>query len=321
MVLIKPLIILEVSQEPKQMDNDRYSIIVPTRNRKDLLLELIRRIDLEDERLIQLIIVDSSDKNFEAEIMILSSKIHFVFTHVRSASIQRNIGVKQLSSQPKYVFFLDDDVKPDIDYFNSLLATIKVGKAVGASGIAIEPKPHDNLESRFTYLKKLFLLDSSKGGMLLKSAVNIPIQNKLKSGIDIYCTDWLIGCSVWDVEIFAKTSFPSNFFGQSLGEDVLFSAKAKKFGKLLVNSKIILEHDMSDIDRPNNKDHYMMWVRNRYIISKELRLSKFNLKYHWSNLGMLLNAILLTLMKNPAGINSIKGIYLGYKSIRHINES
>ena len=78
---------------------------------------------------------------------------------------------------------------------------------------------------------------------------------------------------------------------------------------------------MSDIDRPNKKEHYIMWVRNRYIISKELKLSKFNLKYHWSNLGMLLNAILLTLMKNPAGINSIKGIYLGYKSIRQLNES
>ena len=135
------------------MDNDKYSIIVPTRNRKDLLLELIRRIDLEDERLIEMIIVDSSDKNFDAEMINLSSKIHFVFTDVRSASIQRNIGVKQLSSQSNYVFFLDDDVKPDIDYFNSLLATIKVGKAIGASGIAIEPKPHDNHDSRFMYLK------------------------------------------------------------------------------------------------------------------------------------------------------------------------
>jgi glycosyltransferase involved in cell wall biosynthesis len=303
------------------MDNDKYSIIVPTRNRKYLLLELIRRIDLEDERLIELIIVDSSDKNFEAEIINLSSKINFVFTDVRSASIQRNIGVEQLSSQSKYVFFLDDDVKPDTDYFNLLLATIKVEKAIGASGIAIEPMPQDNLDGRFKYLKKLFLLDSSEGGVLLKSAVNIPIQSRLKRGIDIYCTDWLIGCSVWDVEIFAKTSFPSNFFGQSLGEDVLFSAKAKKFGKLLVNSKIILEHKMSDIDRPNKKDHYIMWVRNRYIISKELRLSKFNLKYHWCNLGMLLNAILLTFMRNPAGIDSIKGIFLGYKSIRHLNET
>lgn len=303
------------------MNNDKYSIIVPTRNRKNLLLELIKRIDLEDVRLTELIIVDSSDKNFKGEIILLSNKIHYIFTDVRSASIQRNIGVKQISNQSKYIFFLDDDVRPDRNYFNFLLATIKDGKAIGASGIAVDPKSYEKLQCKYLNLKKLFFLDSSKGGTLLKSAVNIPIQNRLKKGVDIYSTDWLIGCSVWDVEIFAKTSFPTNFFGQSLGEDVLFSAKAKKFGNLLVNSKIILEHDMSDIERPNKKDHFTMWVRNRYIISKELKLSKLNVKYHWSNLGMLLNAILLTLKKNPAGINSIKGIYHGYKSIRHLYEN
>jgi GT2 family glycosyltransferase len=303
------------------MDNYKYSIIVPTCNRKNLVFELIGRINLNDERLIELIIVDSSDKNFDTDITILSSKIHFVYTDVRSASIQRNLGLKHLSKQSKYVFFLDDDVKPARDYFKSLLVTIREGKAVGASGIAIDPKFRDKPSRDFLNTKKLFLLDSREGGVLLKSAVNVPIQNKLKKGKDIYSTDWLIGCSVWDVDIFTKISFPSNFFGQSLGEDVLFSAKAKKYGKLLVNSKIILEHEMSHIHRPNKKDHYRMWIRNRYIISKELKLSKFNIKYHWANLGVFFNAILLTLVKNPVGIDSLKGIYLGYKSIRHLNES
>ena len=49
---------------------------------------------------------------------------------------------------------------------------------------------------------------------------------------------------------------------------------------------------MSETERPNEKEHYRMWVRNRFIISKELKLSKFNILYHWANLGMFINILL-----------------------------
>jgi GT2 family glycosyltransferase len=305
------------------MGNDKFSIVVPTRNRKEMLISLIKIINLEDKNLTELVIVDSSDRNVENEITILNKKINYVFTNIRSASIQRNVGVKLVSRDSRYIFFLDDDVKPDKDYFNSLLSTIKQSSAIGASGIALEPKFYSEVKSNFltSIFRRLFLLDSKIGGSLLKSAVNIPIQGNLKEGIDIYDVNWLIGCSVWDVKVFSKINFPVNFFGQSLGEDVLFSAKAKKFGKLVVNSKIILHHYMSDIQRPNNKEHYLMWTRNRFIISKELKLSRFNIMYHWANLGMFVNIFLNIPTKGAASLGSIKGIILGYKAIWNIDEN
>ena len=305
------------------MESDKFSIIVPTRNRKKQLIELIKIINLEDKNLNELIIVDSSDKNSESEIVSINKKISYFFTEMRSASIQRNIGVKHISSYSRYVFFLDDDVKPNSDYFNSLLSTIKQSKAIGASGIALEPilnsKTRNNLF--IPILKKLFLLDSKIGGSLLKSAVNIPVQGNLKEGVNLYSTDWLIGCSVWEASVFSKINFPTNFFGQSLGEDVLFSARASKFGKLIVNSNIILQHNMSDIERPNRKEHYRMWIRNRFIISKELKLSKLNISYHWANLGMLINIFLNIPRKRLESLISIKGIFLGYKEIRNVYEN
>ena len=305
------------------MTDDRFSIIVPTRNRKEELTNLIKIINLEDENLIELIIVDSSDRSYENEMIILNKKIRYFFTDIRSTSIQRNIGVKHISNCSKYIFFLDDDVEPNKDYFNSLLSTITLSRAVGASGIALERK-FDNQVNRNPFIsifKKLFLLGSKNGGSLLKSAVNIPIQGNLKEGIEVYDADWLIGCSVWNVNIFSKIHFPTNFFGQSLGEDVLFSAKAKEYGKLVVNSKIILQHNMSDIERPNKKEHYLMWTRNRFIISKELRLSKYNVMYHWANLGMLINIFLNIPKKWSESLESISGILMGYKTIRNIDEN
>ena len=59
------------------MGNEKFSIIVPTRNRKELLVNLIKTINLEDENLTELIIVDSSDRNIESEIAILNKKIPF----------------------------------------------------------------------------------------------------------------------------------------------------------------------------------------------------------------------------------------------------
>ena len=305
------------------MDSDKYSIIVPTRNRKEQLIELIKTINFDDKNLNELIIVDSSDRNSETEIVNLNKKISYFFTIIRSASIQRNIGVKHISNYSKYVFFLDDDVRPDIDYFNSLLSTIKQSKAIGASGIALEPGSNSRAKNNLfiSIPKKLFLLDSKIGGSLLKSAVNIPVQGNLIEGVNLYSANWLIGCSVWEASVFSKIGFPTNFFGQSLGEDVLFSARASKFGKLVVNSKIILQHGMSNIQRPNKKDHYAMWVRNRFLISKELKLSRLNIMYHWANLGAFLNIIMHIPKKPSESLNSIKGLFLGYKTIRKIDEN
>ena len=305
------------------MDSDKFSIIVPTRNRKQQLIELIKTINLEDKNLNELIIVDSSDKSLESVIVSINKKINYFFTDVRSASIQRNIGVKQISSNSRYVFFLDDDVKPDSDYFDSLLLTIKGSRAIGASGIALEPTIKSRARNIWliSILKKLFLLDSKKGGSLLKSAVNIPVQGNLKVGVNLYSTDWLIGCSVWEASVFSKINFPSNFFGQSLGEDVLFSARASKFGELIVNSNIVLQHNMSNVERPDKIDHYKMWIRNRFIISKELKLSKLNIMYHWANLGAFLNIILSIPRKPSESLNSIRGIFLGYITIRHIDDN
>ena len=305
------------------MDNTKYSIIVPTCNRKELLLELIKTINLEDESLNELIIVDSSDKNYNIEIINENKKINYIFTDTRSASIQRNTGIKHLSNNSQYVFFLDDDVKPDKDYFRLLLETIKQSGAIGASGIALEYNFTNNKHSNFLInsFKRIFLLDSKIGGSLLKSAVNIPIQGRFKKNNNLYNSNWLIGCSIWDVNIFSKIQFPKNFFGQSLGEDVLFSAKARDYGKLVVNSKIILWHEMANKERPNKKEHYIMWVRNRFIISRELNLSKFNVLFHWANLGALIGLVLNLPKKKADSLKSIIGIFLGYKALWRINDN
>ena len=130
------------------------------------------------------------------------------------------------------------------------------------------------------------MLDSLVDGKLLKSGVNIPIR-KFKDGV--YESDWLIGCSLWNYEKVKGIRFEQDFYGSSLGEDVIFSVKAKRDGKLLVDSNVILEHLESEIQRPDKTEFWKMWVTNRFrLISNQPNPIISKAAFVWANLGQQL---------------------------------
>jgi hypothetical protein len=57
--------------------------------------------------------------------------------------------------------------------------------------------------------------------------------------------------------------FEEKFTGQSIFEDVIFSARARKFGKLVCDPDLILNHAMTHIGRDSTREHYIKWVKNR----------------------------------------------------------
>jgi len=307
------------------MKNKTYSIIIPTRNRSGLLTNLLQHININDKFLSEIIIVDSSDNKMKKQIFFKNKKIKYFHTTIKSAALQRNIGIKKLKKSSKYVFFLDDDVIPKRTYFQRLIDVLELNNAIGASGIALglnKKRKRNAAYSKFSNLaKRFFLLDSTVGGKLLKSGVNIPVRRRQKTKKHIQEVDWLIGCAAWKKDIFLKIKFHTNFYGQSLGEDVLFSALANKHGKLVVDSKVIITHLESSIMRPDDLNHFKMWIRNRYIISNELNLSKYNLMYHWCNFGKTAQLILCLPLNPKKNLSSLKGILYGYISIWRINES
>jgi hypothetical protein len=164
---------------------------------------------------------------------------------------------------------------------------------------------------------KIFLLDSKKDGILLKSGINIPIRDR-ESGISR--VDWLIGCSAWRFNAIGQTRFESDFLGQSLAEDVIFSVRMKKKGKLVTNSKILLAHDESDIERPNRKDFWEMWVKNRYrLVSISNPGAIGQCFFWWANLGQLLILCYSKVRKRSYSSGSISGLVQGSLSVLRYN--
>jgi len=269
------------------------ALIIPTRNRPDLLRRLLANLEKVSLKPDAIIIVDSSDAGNYFELKSEVIKIHQIMTEYKSAAIQRNIGLDYLfyhknAKDIRFISFLDDDVMVPNDYFELVLKGFtQINDCVGLSGIA---KTSENTRIK---IKRSRLTDwigiTGNPGILTGAAVNIsPIGLREKTEVD-----WLIGCSTWKADCFQNLRFESDFFGQSIFEDVIISARARKLGKLICDPSIVLRHDLAIEGRPMTKVYYTNWVINRSrIFSYDVpNLSKY--KFWLLTLLLLANSVLL----------------------------
>ena len=268
---------------------------------------LVPQLSAQDE----LIIVDSSDDDHLSEDLGLIPHIKYLKTKIRSAAVQRNMGLNELKDS-KYVFFLDDDIAPEPSYFNDCIRILEISGVVGVSGIALNPnsKVLRSYPSGFVGLyHRFFLLDSMRDGVLLRSGVNVPVRDYSDNVFDV---DWLIGCSGWSTKEIGETRFESDFLGQSLSEDVIFSVRMSEKGRLVTVPSIVLSHDESEIARPTKAEFWKMWMVNRYRL---IHVAEFGLtgyfSYWWASLGQF--GILFYSKTRRRGYQpgSIKGLISG----------
>jgi glycosyltransferase involved in cell wall biosynthesis len=289
------------------------SVVIPTRNRNNLLKGSIEAILLNKIEFNSIIIIDSSDDSNFKSLEYLHHKISHVRTKIQSAARQRNIGIRNLNPNEKYLAFIDDDVIVPKDYFCSLIKTLINTDCIGVSGLALNPKTIEkNKNNTFqNFVSRFFLLSSKKEGVVLRSGVNIPVKQHHK---DIFEVEWLIGCSVWNFSKIRDLRFREDFKGQSLGEDVIYSRNAKKLGKLYVDPSVILTHLESSVMRPNDEEFMNMWVKNRLEIVKENQIGFLDLlAFNWCNLGKFLQILIF---KKNHKIESLMGMVKAYKEIR-----
>jgi GT2 family glycosyltransferase len=289
------------------------TIIIPTRNREKELTNLLEALNQTNSVIHQIIIIDSSDEISNNLVNSTKHKILHHHTSIKSAAIQRNIGIEFVDANCKFLAFLDDDVLPNIDYFDKLINTLNNRNAVGVSGKAVNSKKLKkiNVGKLSQIYRYVFLLDSKQEGVILSSGVNIPVKVSPNSNI-IEKTEWLIGCALWDFRKIKNLRFDNRLFGQSLGEDVLFSLNASKFGPLFVDSSVHLEHLESEKERPNHFIFYRMWVRNRYFIVSQLTDKKYKPTFHWCNFGKSI-ILFIFIAKNPVkSVTGLAGMAFGY---------
>jgi glycosyltransferase involved in cell wall biosynthesis len=291
------------------------TVIIPTRNRPKELNILLDKISRQTKPIKEVLIIDSSDTPFSLETsndLGFNLKIHH--TILRSAAIQRNIGMQMLTNECDYLCFLDDDVQPDPDYIFRLVEGLEKMEGIGISGIALNPLNSDVLRTKprgvYGTLQRFFGLDSMRDGVILKSGVNIPVRRYDGS---LQKVDWLIGCSMWKYAAVSDLRFEPDFMGQSLSEDVIFSYRASLRGDLFVDPAIHLSHSESEIGRPKGREFWSMWVVNRKrLVDLSSRDSMNLLFFHFANVGQFLSLFYSgVFVKRELPIQAL-GIPLGY---------
>ena len=249
----------------------KIAVVVPTRNRPHELNEMLSSIARQSITPIKIVIVDSGEES-SSDIATLPISHVYIKTSIRSAAQQRNIGMDWLwknLSDCDFLAFVDDDVILPSNYLQDLSAVLcKDELIVGVSGIAGKGTKYRN---------RNFLLDrlgiTGPEGVVTKACVNIPVRPNQGLVTQI---DWLIGCSLWRYKDIANLRFESDFIGNSIFEDVIFSYKVRRIREknLAVNSDLVFEHKLSPQARDGIVRSYRDWVRNRSRF-QELNQKKF----------------------------------------------
>lgn len=288
------------------------AVVVATLNRPHLLEKLIENL-LKQTIRAKIIIIDASDKDKKIKFKKfrkITPNIIYLTTKIKSAAIQRNIGLDLVPESTKYVAILDDDISIENNYLESMIQLLKKSKAVGISGLAIH-NSQSFKTTRLKIVKRIFFLDSKTPGKVTAAGVNIPIHRGTFEGL--VTSDWLIGCSVWEYSKIRNLRYQKNFLGQSLFEDVIFSLQASKYGKLLVDTATFLSHSESEIERPDMVEFYRMWVFNRFYVVRNLEKRAYKYAaFHWASFGKLLQSILELPVTRGQSIKKVFGLTRGY---------
>ncbi len=132
------------------------SVVIPTCNRKQQILSLLKNLHQSSYPLLEIIIVDSGEDKLLPEDYVIFNNIdiHYLESE-KSVCIQRNIGIQRAKGE--WIFLCDDDMEVPSDYLQKLAEHSRNHQEAGAiSGLVLQQL---NNEWKATYpINSAFLL-------------------------------------------------------------------------------------------------------------------------------------------------------------------
>lgn len=289
----------------------KIALIIPTRNRPELLTNLLQSFQAQTVQADQVIIVDGSDQPIEAEIkQFLTPGVSYMRVFPPSLTKQRNEGVKALNENITLVGYLDDDTVLERDAVEAMLRFWEhCPDDIGGTSFNITNRPAGKV-SLFTRLyDKFFCLYDGRQGVVLRSGVSPIVSPVLE---DTY-TEWLSGgATVWRRQVLEEFKYDEWFAGGAYVEDIDFSFTVNKKYKLVVLQGARLQHLPPPLNTRKCYSLGKTLVKQRYhLVRKHAELSVP--LFYWSTVGRAFSLILggvlgrslggiLTALGNIAGL-------------------
>ena len=252
----------------------KLSIIIPTKDRPKKLLKLIEKLKKYKFFFNEVIIVDSSNKKnnryIKKKLTIIDPSIKLLNSKP-SISYQRNLGIKKTKKSNEYFMFLDDDILFKDNSFKNMKKFIEkndyVGYSFNLSGMN-KSSFYDKLK-KSKLSKKLGIYDG-RIGAVSPSGWHSKIIN-VKKDTEV---DWLPTRAVI-YKSNLKLNFDNFFSGYSYLEDLDFSFRASKKGKLVIVKEAIYFHK-NFIERKSFEFGKKELINRYYFVKKnKLKLLSF----------------------------------------------
>lgn len=281
----------------------QLALIIPTRNRSELLITLLQTIQTQSVKPAQIIIVDGSDEPIQQKINgYLSKADTYVHIYPPSLTKQRNEGIKQLHGNITLAGYLDDDIELEPDAIEEMLRFWeRCPPDVGGAEFNIINTPE---KKRFyTAVERLFSLNSAPG-KVLRSGISITAHPAKR---DLPC-EWLCGgATIWKREVLENYKYDEWYLGWATHDDVEFSYRVYKKYRLFVVHRANVFHNPPPVNPEKQRVFFRMSVIGRYyFVKKNPELSVF-LFYRAIIHQILLYTFMGFLKRNRQGFYPVQG--------------
>jgi GT2 family glycosyltransferase len=237
-------------------------------------LESLRKQDLVPE---SLVIVDASPDEETQRIFVsdpLLDSIAGCVLYFRVAgrwkglTRQRNFSLRGV--QTDLMVFFDDDVELMPGCLREMVRVLRGsdGAVVGVGAVVQNEGPEPSLRRVWRLRRRLGIVGTLRPGRYTRSGMSTP-WGAMPSDAPPIEGDWLPGCGMmWRTETVAELGFNDAFEGYSLGEDVDFSLRARRKGKLVMAPAARLRHLQPPAGRLDAYRLGYFTIYNRYQVHR-----------------------------------------------------
>ncbi len=299
----------------------RISVIVPTLNRRDDLLEFTDSLLAQTVRPTEFLVVDAGDvPDMEAALLdkLAGSGIGLVYRRSEAGtSLQRNVALALVTGD--FVLLCDDDLLLEPDYIAESLAamdlptTPPVGCVLGTFSSPARPKGWQQRYFRAFGMTHAVTGDqasmSTSGGVRWLTEPTDVVQIPVASG----------GRTLYRAACFSHERFDEFLPGYTMAEDVELSWRVAKTWTIVQTPKARCYHKRAEGGRVDYGDRVGRLIYSRfYFFKKHIpKQPKEVAAFAWTNVGIAGFYTAVGLTKGEPGKKAqvLRGIARGYKRV------
>ena len=285
----------------------RLSAIFCTKDRICELKEAIGSTISQTVLPYEIIVVDGGTEGQKIEEMakelLTGTEIKFIYIHTRPGlTFQRNIGVSK--ARGDILFFFDDDVVLDKEYFRRILEVYgdkrfeNIGGAQGTYTSVLLSPWYVNIYNT------TFLLGRTNGcGKISLSGHTAWLWDRIPG--KVMKVDFLSGGNMsFKNEVFRHFRFDENFDLHGSMEDVDFSFRVSRRYNLYQVPGAQLFHKGAGSNRPNFREINISLIYNHFLFFRKNMPKTFlhTLAYVWSDIGKFLLVFVKSILHKDMGI-------------------